>query len=251
MKARLPRIWIAVLLLAFLGGLIGGLPARVALRFAPEVGARLSDIEGSLWHGHARLPFAGVEAAALEWRLSPASLLLGAPRFALALRHPLAEFDGALVLRGGSVEVAAGELRTSLSPLARVAGLPPGTLLGNVNVQGISATLDADGVRSLVCSGAISSVTVTADAAPLALGDLALSCEDAPGGPTIGIADRGGPLALEARIALAQGWRYLIDGSAGARPGAPASLVEALPLLGRADGPDRVRFRYTGSFEPR
>ena len=252
MKRRIERVWIAALCVAFLVGLAAGLPARLVLKLAPSaLAARVSAVDGTLWRGHARLAIADLEPAAISWRLAPSSLLVAAPRLALELTHPLGRFDGVVVLHDGSSEVVDGGLSTTLSPLARFAGLPPGTLLGSVEAHGIDATLDAEGIRSLTCTGTVSGVTVTGDGTPLALGDLGVSCSDTAAGPTIAISDRGGPLVLQASVGFAPGWRYLVDGTAGARPGAPAALAQALPLLGRADGPDRIRFRYTGELLPR
>jgi hypothetical protein len=251
MSARLRYAWLGALALAFLVGLVAGLPATIALRAAPpELRARLSDVEGSVWHGRARLVLAAAPAA-VEWRLAPSSLLRAAPRFGIVLDHPRAHLRGDLTLAGGRLELSAGELRTSLAPLADVAGLPAGALLGSVDAQGIEATLDAEGLRHLACSGAITGLTAAGAAAPIALGDLALACDDDTGGPTIALDDRGGPLELKARIAFAPGWRYLVEGTAGARAGAAPEIAQALPLLGQAEGPDRVRFRYSGEITPR
>lgn len=247
MSVSLRHAWVGALAFAFVAGILAGLPARLALRLLPpEAAARLSEVSGTLWHGQARVALPRVEAAQLEWRLMAASLLLAAPRATLELHHPLGEFDAAVTLRGGAVELDDGRLRTTLSPLARFAGLPPGALLGSVELEAIDASLGADGIRRLACAGTVSGITVTGGAAPIALGDLAIECRDEAAGPTVAVSDRGGPLALEARVALAPGWRYLVDGTAGARPGAPREIVDALPLLGRAEGPDRVRFRYSG-----
>jgi hypothetical protein len=252
MKPRFSRAWLGSLAIAFLAGLLVGVPARLALQLAPAaVTTRLVDVEGTVWRGRARMPLAHAAPIAVEWTLAPSSLLVAAPRFALVLTHPLADYRGALVLRASTAELVDGTLRTSLGPLARFAGLPPGALLGAIDVQRIGGTLAADGIGSLACSGSISGVTVTGDSVPLALGDLGLECSDSPAGPAIEIVDRGGPLALQARVAFAPGWRYLVDGTAGARPGAPPSLAQALPLLGQAEGPDRVRFRYSGEMVPR
>jgi hypothetical protein len=251
MSARLRHAWLGALLLAFLAGLVAGLPATLALRLAPQaLNARLSDVTGSIWHGRARMAVAELPAA-IEWRLAPTSLLRAAPRFALEVTHPLGDFRGDLILDGAMLRVSDGVLRTTLGPLAKLAGLPPGALLGDVAAQTIEATLDADGLRHLGCSGAITGLTVAGDAAPIALGDLGLTCSDDAGGPTIALDDRGGPLLLQARIAFAPGWRYLVDGTAGARAGAPPAIAQALPLLGRAEGPDRVRFRYSGEISSR
>lgn len=247
MTQRFEHTWIGVLSLAFLVGLVAGIPARMALGLLPDAaGSTLRDVQGTLWHGQARIPLTGTAPLALEWTLAPTSLLLATPRFTLVVLHPLADYRGAAILHRDSLELADGTLRTTLAPLARHAGLPLGTLLGSVEVDGVGAMLVADGFRSLVCTGSVRGVTVTGDGAPIALGDLGLSCSDGPAGPTLEIVDRGGSLALQARVGFAPGWRYLVDGTAGARPGAPPALAQALPLLGQADGPDRVRFRYSG-----
>jgi len=252
MIARVHRAWIGALALAFLCGLLAGLPATVALRWAPaELAERLSDVEGTFWRGQARLALPNIEPLAVEWRLLPTSLLLAAPRLALVLRHPTAEYRGDLVLHRNALELRDGSLRTTLSPIARVAGLPPGSVFGDVAVSGITATIAADAVAQLGCTGSVSGLAAAAGGAPIALGDLDVSCRDEAGGPTIQLVDRGGPLVLQARIALAPGWRYLVDGTAGTRPGAPQELSDALPLFGRAAGPDRVSFRYSGELAPR
>jgi hypothetical protein len=252
MTRRTGRAWLVVLGVAFVGGLLAGLPARIALRFAPtELSARLTEIEGTLWRGRARYSLAGDAPLAIAWELAPWSLLLAAPRLSVTLVHPLGDYAGTLVLRGDTAELADGRLRTSLSPLARATGLPPGVLIGSVDAQLSSATLAADGIRTLGCAGSVTGVTVAGDGAPITLGDLALDCTDSPAGPALSITDRGGPLSLQATVGFSAGWRYLVDGTAGARPGAPPGLAQALPLLGRADGPDRVRFRYSGELKPR
>lgn len=252
MTPRFGRAWVGVLAIAFLAGVLMGVPARVALQLAPDaVATRLVDVEGTMWRGRARLPLAHDSPVEIEWTLAPGSLLIAAPRLALVLTHPLAGYRGALVLRSGAAELVDGSLRTSLGPLARFAGLPPGALLGSIDVQGIGGMLTSDGISALACTGVVSGVTVAGGSAPIALGDIGLACEGSPAGPAVAIVDRGGPLALQARVAFAPGWRYLVDGTAGARAGAPAALVQALPLLGRAEGPDRVRFRYSGEMVPR
>lgn len=252
MTRRSSRAWLVVLGLAFVGGLLAGLPARIALRFAPQASsARLTEVEGTLWRGQAKAALSGQASVAIAWELAPTSLLFAAPRLSVTLSHPLGDYAGTLVLRGDAMELADGRLRTSLSPLIRATGLPPGLLLGSVDAQVGAATLAADGIRSLSCTGSVSGVTVAGDGAPIALGDLALECRDSPAGPMLAVADRGGPLMLQAEVVFAAGWRYLVDGTAGARPGAPPGLAQALPLLGDADGPDKVRFRYSGELKPR
>ena len=138
MTKRRERIWIGALALAFLAGLTAGLPARLALRLVPDpLASRLSEVEGTLWRGQASLALAGLEPAEIGWRLAPSSLLIATPRVTLDVVHPLGRYDGIAVLHDGTVEVADGSLSTTLSPLARVAGLAPGTLLGSVEVRNI------------------------------------------------------------------------------------------------------------------
>jgi len=242
----LPRWpWLAALGLAFVGNLVANLPARHALiGLAPAARASLSDVAGTLWQGSARLAL-GSTAMDARWTLRPLSLLLLAPSAELELAAPELRFVGRVTRRaGGILEITGGTLDARLGALARLAGPGVGALDASVEVRELALVLAGGKLSALGCTGAVRALT----AGPrYPLGDLSLDCATDAGGPTLRIEDGGGALALQARVAITPDGRFLVDGSAGARPGAPPELAAALPLLGTAIGPDQVRFRYAGA----
>lgn len=239
------RGWIAALLIAFVVGAAVHLPLRLALRaLGQEALVARAAPEGGLLRWQART----AEGIELRFVASPLALLTGRYGGRIEAGRGATRFSGAVVRRwDGSIAVSDGALESGLAPLAAALGLPPSMLEGQLAVGGIEATWRAGALTALACDGEVRGVRGGGGDQALALGDLAVACGTPDGGPLVRIEDRGGPLAFRAELRFAADGRFLLDGTAGARPGAPPALAEVLPLLGRASGPDQVSFKYAGA----
>lgn len=226
----------------FVAGAAWHLPLPVALR---AVGAapllERATVQGSVTGWTART----LDGAEARFEASPLLLATGRYGGRLELTAGATRFTGRAV-RGwdGTLGIEDGVLEAGLAPLSALFGLPSAILDGHLEVTGIAATFRGGALTALACDGAVDALRGQGG---LALGALELSCLTEDAGPTVRIADRGGPLALTAELRFAADGRYLLTGTAGARPGAPPVLAEVLPLLGRASGPDQVVFKYAGA----
>jgi hypothetical protein len=246
MTAALPhRYWIAALLAAFVVGAAVHLPLRLALRAVGQdaLVARAAP-EGGLLRWRART----AEGIELRFAASPLALLTGRYGGRIEAARGATRLDGAVLRRwDGSIAISDGALESGLAPLAAALGLPQSMLEGQLAVGGIAATWRAGALTALACAGEVRDVRGGSGPEALALGDLAIACSTPDGGPLVRIEDRGGPLEFRAEVRFAADGRFLVDGTAGARPGAPPTLAEVLPLLGRASGPGQVSFKYAGA----
>lgn len=245
MSPTLPRwAWIGALLVSLVLGTLWHLPLRLALRLA-GAGAvtEQAALEGSVTRWQART----VEGIEIRFEARLATLLTlryggrldasrGPTRFT---GHLLRGWDGTIVLEDGALEAG-------LAPLAATLGMPPSLLEGQLRIAAVTARWRDGALSGLACSGEVLGVRGGSGVDAIALGDLGVVCADGPAGPTATIEDRGGPLAFHAELRFAPDGRFLLSGTAGARPGAPAVLAQVLPLFGRSSGPDQVSFRYAG-----
>lgn len=241
----LPRwAWVVALVASFLVGLAYHLPLRVALRLA-GAGASVerAALEGSITRWRARLP-QGIE---VRFVASPLVLLTARYGGHLEATRGTARLEAEVVRSwGGAIAIHDGALAAGLAPLTAAMGMPPSMLEGQLSVTGIAATWRDGALSGLACSGEVRGVRGGSGADSLALGDLAVACTDDAGGPKVEVEDRGGPLAFRSELLFAPDGRFLLSGTAGARPGAPPVLAQVLPLLGRSSGPDQVSFKYAG-----
>jgi hypothetical protein len=246
MTGALPRwSWIAALLTAFAVGAVVHLPLRLALRLAGSGAlAERVVLEGSVARWRART----ADGLELRFVADPLVLLTGRYGGRFEAWRGATRFGGDAVRSwGGAFEVDDATLAAGLAPLAAALGLPPSMLAGELEVGGIEATWRGGALTALACHGAVSGVRGGVGVDAMVLGDLGVSCSTPGDGPLVLVEDRGGPLAFRAELRFAADGRFLLDGTAGARPGAPPALAEVLPLLGRASGPDQVSFRYAGA----
>ena len=207
------------------------LPASLAARFLP-VGVRAEDFSGTLWHGSAaRITANGHPIGALEWHLHPAALLT------LRLQADLHWVFAGLVLDGsadaGRNDVVATAIRGG-GPIADLRNL--GVAIGwsgtaNIDIQKLAADLSPSGVALRSAVGEIDASDVSSQqvAHGADLGSYALTFSDGAlsenGDLSATLADRGGPLSLNASLTLAMKTRTgLLSGTMKERGDAPPAL---------------------------
>jgi hypothetical protein len=246
MTVGLPRwAWVGALAASFLIGLTYHLPLRVALRWAgASAVVERAALDGSITRWQARLAD-GIE---VRFVADPLVLLSGRYGGHLEATRGSTRLTG-VVIRGwdGGIGLRSGELAAGLAPLAATLGMPASMLEGQLKVTAIAATWRQGALVDLACDGEVSGVRGGSGADALALGDLGIRCATEAGGPSVEVEDRGGPLAFHAELRFAADGRFLLAGTAGARPGAPPALAQVLPMLGRSSGPDQVSFKYAGA----
>jgi hypothetical protein len=238
---------VATLVIATLAGLVAGLPARWALLALGRGAQPLARAAtGTVWQGSAPVVLAGMRWEA-RWRLAPLALLVLEARADLELVAPGATLVARAALRDAQhAALTDASFEAQLGALAASVGRGLDGLDGTIALHDASLVVADGRIASLACAGTLRGLALRG----VALGDLDVACADEPGGPTITLRDRGGPLALEARIGLAADGRYLFDGHAAARPGAAPALVGALPLIGAPAEDGGVRIRYAGALPP-
>jgi general secretion pathway protein N len=184
--------------------LVTALPASALKSFLPPT-VSAEDFSGSLWHGAAgKVRIAGRDAGALEWRLNPAALVHGTLDLDLHWAHQGFGLDAhAAIERGGATLT---NLRGG-GPIEdlRDIGLPGGWR-GTADIDFASITTDY--VRLLSAQG---DLKVRNAAAPQLAGGAELGSYlvalgpgaiDANGTITAQVHDMGGPVRLEATVAL-------------------------------------------------
>lgn len=232
----------------YLASLLATLPAGLLLRALGEQAPSAAGWHGSIWSGGARgLVLAGRQYGDLEWALQPAALLGGALGARFAWRAGTSRADGELRVRArDDLELRAAHFESDLPALAALAGQRDAPVTGRLTIErGAALRWQAGRVSGLECQGSVTGIELRR-ASGLALGDLSLRCEADESGPRVHIEDRGGPLAVQAQVSLAEPGRWALDARLGARPQTPALVRQALPLLGAPDGPERVRVRLSG-----
>lgn len=224
-----------IAILALIAVIVAVLPASLAARFLPA-GVQAGDFSGTLWHGSAgRISAGGRPAGALEWRLHPAALLK------LRLAADLNWVKGGFALQGsadaGRNDVVATGLRGG-GPIAdlRDFGLAVGwNGTASISFQKLAVDLTPSGValRSAVGEVDASNVSSPQVAHGADLGSYALTFGDtavsADGDVSSTLADRGGPLSLNASLTLAMKTRTgLLSGTVKEREDAPPALRHEL-----------------------
>lgn len=234
-----PRsLWRPLVLIAILAALaviVAALPASLLARFLPA-GVQAADFSGTLWHGSAgRITANGHDAGALEWRLHPAALLK------LRLRADLHWVKGGFVLDGsadaGHSDVVASAVRGG-GPIAdlRDFGVAVGwSGIANVSIQKLALDLSPSGAALRSAVGEIEGSDVSSQqvAHGTDLGSYALTFSDAALSASddvnAALADRGGPLNLNASLTLATKTRTgLLSGTVKERENAPPALRQEL-----------------------
>lgn len=188
--------------------LLGRAPASLISGFLPAGQVSLQGVEGTLWRGSAasaalRLGAGQLRLGALQWRLSPWSVLLASPRVALESRWGNQHLE-ALVTYGGAGDLAVSDLDASM-PASLVREFLPLELTGNVSVLARRLVLRdglpvaADGRLVWQYAGWVSPQGLRS------LGRYALDIRQADGEELVGLVSTlDGDLRAEGRVALAQ-----------------------------------------------
>jgi hypothetical protein len=194
------------------------------------------DFSGTLWHGSAgRITANGRGAGALEWHLHPSAL------FKLRLDADLHWVKGGFVLDSradvGRNDIAAAELHGG-GPIADLNdfGVAAGWRgIANVSIQKLAADFSNSGasLRSAVGEIDVSNLSSPQVAHGSDLGSYVLTFSDgelsANDDAAAALADRGGPLSLNASLTLAMKTRTgLLSGTVKERENAPAALRQEL-----------------------
>ncbi len=231
----------AIAVLAALATILFALPASLITHFLPR-NVRTEDLSGSLWHGSAgRLLIDARDAGAIEWRLSPASLLT------LTAAADLRWVKIGFVLEA-AVRVGLGGLQARNvhggGPLQDLADLGlPGGVQGTAEVA--FARIDADATRLSALAGdlrvaglALAQVGGGADLGSYLLhfGDAAVG---AAGTVTGRLSDTGGPLQVQGTVELTPATHVgTLTGTLKERAALPDALRTQIDSLGQVRGRD-------------
>jgi hypothetical protein len=219
------------------------LPASLATRFLPP-NVQAEDFSGSLWHGSAsRITANGRPAGALEWSLHP----LG-----LARAHVVADLHW--VKGGFALDGTVDLTRTHLAASNFSGGGPIDDLRdfgigagwhgsAAVRITALAADLSA---QPVVLTSAIGDIAVSslsspqfASGSPLGGYDLRVDRPAATEGFKADLTDTGGPLEVNATIAVSMKTRNaLLSGTVKARPDAPPALLAELDNLAQLHARD-------------
>ena len=220
-------------------------PARLLQSVLPGDQILLQGLSGTLWRGHAgrALVAAGsgyLHLGALDWRLSPFSLLLFAPELDLQSSWG-GQSLSSVVRYGGSEELDLYDL-DALLPAALVREFVPLELSGSFSIQAEQLSLRQGlpyrGSGRLVWQNG----AWVSPQGRRALGTYALDFEQAPGEPLIGrVITLGGDLLAEGQISL-EGRNVEVDVLLSGPGLSDPQLQQALQLVAVPEGDN---FRVT------
>lgn len=236
--AGLTRGWVVLAVVVFAGVLLLRPPLRALLWVLPAA-VHCEQASGSLWQG--RCGQAWVQRPGLpeqikvrvSWRLLPLQLLRGRLAAELQLTRGGSAVEVLVQRTFGTLELSA--LRgTVLLEDQLLPGVPQGWqgrgTLEDLRLRWHGGVLDA--LQGRVRLAGLRSLT----AQPVDYGSLVLSWPRAPGAALqpATIADEGGPLAVQATLAVQPSGAWQLDGSVTPRPSASPALLSQLQLLGPA-----------------
>jgi hypothetical protein len=228
------------------------LPARVAFAVLGLPPAAASGVSGTLWKGTVEhLAIGGVDLGPLRW-----DVLLSR----LATAQLAADIEATLPdgFANGTVAVGIGS-RIAISGLEAAAPL---ALLAPAAAPGggqLAARFDTLKLRDGQVAAAVGTVKLADVVLPLAAAGRQLGAgtyevtfdapDVEPGQPLTGqLRDGGGPLEIAGTVTITPPRSYELEGTAKARPDAPAELRQALQMLGPATPDGGHALSLAGSF---
>lgn len=241
----------AALVLLLLACLLVTTPARILGLLLPPGQVIMQGVSGTLWRGKASRCLVQTQAGyfhlgALDWRLSPWSLLLFAPRLTLESKWGNQAFATTLVLQGGA-DVDLYELEATV-PADLLRQFVPVNLAGVFSVQlnplKIRGGLPVEAAGRLVWQdGGWNSPN-----GPVPLGSYALDIGQAPGAALAGeVLTLAGPVTARGPLQL-QGRTYSVDILVGSEAGLDERLQQALSLVARPVD-QGYRLKLDGEFQ--
>lgn len=257
------RWLIALGLLTYVVGLLALMPARIAVEqglsrvVAAEQPWRLTQVQGVLFDGSARLSMRNRDLGRLHWRVHPLSLFTGGVDIDLRLKAPDAVLDGRARIGFGS------EITVS----ALVGQLPLGLVRQWFPMKGLLKTMDGlEGrvlldIRRLRLEGRmpvevegelrLSDATLRLTP-PASLGEFRLQLTSESEGALRGVLrDAGdGPLQVAGEIELALGRSYRVDVKLAYRESAEPRLRQLLSAIGNTSPDGTTRFAFNGRLAP-
>ena len=220
-------------------------PAGMVIGHAQlPAGISLSQVQGTVWRGNARLTHNSGIATRLQWQLRPLALLRGDVAAGVSFAGGIGNAEGTLAFDGERLQVADAQLQLDARGLSLLLDAPL-TLEGEI--RGLIGRFEGtpDGITALegdlAWTGAGVAFPIT-----LALGNVATEFTtrddvitgQVNGGPT--------PLEIQGQVNLRNASQY--DLQLRLRPAADAdpAIHDALNLLGRAAPDGTVMLRQRG-----
>jgi general secretion pathway protein N len=233
-------------LMTFVVGVIVTLPARVAYRWMAPPAVQLAGIDGSVWSGSAsELVVAGIYLREVEWRLRPASLLMG--KLALSLEAvPSSGFLESDVSLTFGNKIIVSDLKASL-PVQMFADV--------LHMPGLSGTASLDFPRLRVDSGLLAeareTIAVSGLLAPLIdpspIGAYRVEFVNTETGVVASIEDTAGAFDLAGSLNINADGKYEFRGLVAANDQTPAKLRGQLRFLGSPNERGQHEVRFEGS----
>jgi general secretion pathway protein N len=242
-------------LVAFLFGMLAGIPAQTGLKLLGVTAAQSSGVTGSIWHGEARaIEMRGLRLSQIHWTLSPLGLLAG--RLSGEARTDFTGGRASGVFVAG-VTGAAGcrdcVIQGSMEGLRGF--LPLRDLGGDFNVHFDSFEWRKGWVRRAVGTADVQNMPVTLSgqgAMPGVTGSYSAKFAANPvpdnGNFEAEVRDTGGPLKVEAKVRFSPPGNYDFAGKLTPKPGAPAPLVNGVQMLGQRTPDGAYSVSFSGSF---
>jgi hypothetical protein len=249
LKTKLIGLGIA----CFLIFVVALFPARVGFALLAPAEVSGFGINGSIWHGSARIINAGgMQLRNTEWNLALSRLLLG--RFGgefktrwnngfaegfgtislggtLRLSETLASFDAAMLQPLLGTPSLGGQISLQLTKL-ELSDNWPHQLIGKSELRNLSSPLMGRGEAGLIGSLEVSFDTSTETESDTVTGK---------------IRDIGGPIEATGTLLLIKPADYTLKARLKARPEAPAALQQNIEMLGSPEGDGTRIFQFAGS----
>lgn len=244
-----PAFRIALLgVAAFAIALLVVLPARW-LAWALPAAVHCGSLQGSLWNGRCQqleLRTARgqpVQLPEVSWQMHPGALLLATLSADLRVVTPALQARGLARLRaGGSLRISALSVSGNVDH-ASLAAMPSGWS-GRLEASDVLLELRGNRLQALGGTAQLQQLRDTHGV----YGDFTLTMPPQQAAPFKGqLRDRGGVLALDARLGVNADRSWQIDGTIQPRAGAPAGLDQVLDQLGTADVSGRRTFSVAGT----
>jgi hypothetical protein len=242
-------------LAAFAASLLATLPAERALEWGAGVArgngvlVAANGVSGTAWRGNAaNATVNGIELGRATWSLSPWWLALGRLdlHWRMEPQQGWIEGDARVSASGFRLQNAQGKLPAPLlvSHFARTPSFV--AVDGTVSLQ-VDELASGDGKIESVKATLVWSQAALVQPAAVRLGDLKVELTPGAHGAITGkLSDGGGPLALSGSVTINPDTTYRLNATLSARPGADATLVNSLPMLGRADGKGGYQLVWAG-----
>ena len=249
------RWLVAVGLAALACFTVATLPASLVAGFVRNSGLSATEYSGSLWSGVARdVSLRGATLGELRWRARPLALLRGRVAADVTLARP----DGSVsasVAAGFGEEVALSDLRLDV-PLEFIAQIAPGMARDwHGRARGTFAGIRLVAGWPVEARGEMDLLALAMPALRgAAIGSYHLvvpdpqTASDGSSSVTARVADKDGPLAVDALLTLAPGRSFRFEGTVAPRADAPPDLARSLEILGPADAAGRREFGMSGTF---